>query len=598
MRGGKGRIRVYSVLGGMVLSLGLISAGYATSGIKEVESVPGPTRSGGAAALGLGDRTGSPVGGGASCSPCHSGGSFTPSLTIEVKDALNNVVTSYTPGDTYTIEYTVNAASGSPAGYGFQSLAISPTGGNPGAGTYGAINSPNSQITPSGGRDYFEHQGIQSAGFFSVDWTAPAAGFGQVDIYAIAVAVNGNGGTSGDQVTPGTTISLTEDVPTSIDFPGNPYCANESNPTPVVTGEQGGSFSAPAGLDLNSGSGQINLAGSTPGTYTVTYAGATQSATFDVTIHPTFTVSDAVTICSNETYQFGTQTLTSANAGLNTEVFQSINGCDSTVNLTLTIIQDITTSLSETICDNETFNFNGQSLDSSNAGLNTFVTTAASGCDSTVELTLTILPTETVQISETICPSETYDFNGQILDSSDVGLNTVTLTNVNGCDSVVDLTLNLTTIDTSVTQNGGLFTANQANAAYQWVDCDSNFAPIPGETGQSYTASMTITVAVEVTVGNCTETSSCYEIIFFGLDENSTSLLQVYPSPAKDVLFVKNISALSDVKSMEIVSVSGKQMSTLNGAQDQIDVANLPAGAYFLKVKHSNGEEVVRFMKQ
>ena len=55
------------------------------------------SRSGGAAANGLGDRTGSPLSS-STCSACHSGGSFSPAFTTVVKDAGQNPVTSYTPG--------------------------------------------------------------------------------------------------------------------------------------------------------------------------------------------------------------------------------------------------------------------------------------------------------------------------------------------------------------------------------------------------------------------------------------------------------------------------------------------------------------------
>lgn len=50
------------------------------------------------------------------------------------------------------------------------------------------------------------------------------------------------------------------------------YCKNGSNPTPTISGTPGGTFtSTPAGLSINSSTGQINVGASTAGTYTVTY---------------------------------------------------------------------------------------------------------------------------------------------------------------------------------------------------------------------------------------------------------------------------------------------------------------------------------------
>jgi len=58
----------------------------------------------------------------------------------------------------------------------------------------------------------------------------------------------------------------------SFDFVSSSFCVNESNPSPSFIANPGGTFSAPSGLSLlNSSSGKIDLANSTPGTYWLTY---------------------------------------------------------------------------------------------------------------------------------------------------------------------------------------------------------------------------------------------------------------------------------------------------------------------------------------
>ena len=68
------------------------------------------------------------------------------------------------------------------------------------------------------------------------------------------------------------------------------YCQSASNPSPTITGVAGGTFTSTAGLSINSSSGVINLTGSTPGTYTVTYTtpGPTcqGTSTTTITINP------------------------------------------------------------------------------------------------------------------------------------------------------------------------------------------------------------------------------------------------------------------------------------------------------------------------
>jgi hypothetical protein len=243
------------------------------------------SRSGGPAANGLGDRTGSPLSS-ATCSACHSGGSFSPSLAITVRDASSNTVTSYTPGQNYTIEFNVTAGTGTPGGYGMQAVAISPSSGNAQAGTMGAVISSNTQISLFNTRSYIEHLGINASGTFLVNWTAPASGFGTVSIHACGNTVNANGGTSGDQPTSSVLFSLSESVPSSIAYAQSSYCADETDPSPTIVGTSGGTFTAtPAGLSINSSSGEIDLSASTPQAYTVSYddgAGGTFTAAVTV----------------------------------------------------------------------------------------------------------------------------------------------------------------------------------------------------------------------------------------------------------------------------------------------------------------------------
>ena len=60
-----------------------------------------------------------------------------------------------------------------------------------------------------------------------------------------------------------------------------PVCANAANPSPTTVAgfTTGGTYSSAAGLSINASTGAINLAASTPATYTVTYAVAALGCT-------------------------------------------------------------------------------------------------------------------------------------------------------------------------------------------------------------------------------------------------------------------------------------------------------------------------------
>ena len=586
---------------GLVISFGLLSAGYSAKKMLRGEIityVPSPPRSNGAAVMGLGDRTGSPIGGaGSSCANCHGGGSFSPSISIDVKDAGLNSVTSYIPGNTYTIEYTVLAGSGSPSGYGMQGVALNPSNGA--AGNLFSPTTPNTQITSSGGVQYLEHQSMSATGSFQTSWTAPMAGSGAVSIYARGLALNGDGSTSGDDASTSVLFGLTETIPTTISFPGTPFCANELNQSPTQTGETGGAFSAPAGLIIDAGTGVIDISNSTIGTYQIDYAYSMGTTSFSITINPTYIETAVAAICSNETLIFGSQTLNASDVGLNTELFQSIDGCDSIVNLTLTVNTTSLTQESATICDNETLSWASQTLDASNAGLNTVVLSTVNGCDSTLEINLTVLPAYSETTTITICEGETFAFNGQTLDSTNAGLNTSTFQSANGCDSLVSLTLNIETIDAQVTVTSGQIAADQSGGAYQWLDCDNGNIEIVGATSQSFSPLASGNYAVEITIGNCSKTSACAEVtVFTSLHENNLSLISISPNPVKDVLHIENYNELLQVISIEIVDAFGKRALKVASKDETINISKLPAGTYFLTINHDAGQEVVKFIKR
>jgi len=111
------------------------------------------------------------------------------------------------------------------------------------------------------------------------------------------------------------TIQITITLAPSADFtyPQSDYCSDEANPLPSFSsGASAGTFSAtPSGLlFVNTATGEINLAATNPGTYTVTNdipasggcASATHSET--VSIYPAATVSAGqdASICSYEGY--------------------------------------------------------------------------------------------------------------------------------------------------------------------------------------------------------------------------------------------------------------------------------------------------------
>ena len=112
------------------------------------------------------------------------------------------------------------------------------------------------------------------------------------------------------------TISSEEDPTFSYGTLG--FCSADSDPTPTISGTSGGVFSSTSGLVINASTGVIDLSGSTPGTYGVTYttAGSTANAcvgslTKQIKVSATtadFNYGGSTTFCNNESNPVATIT--------------------------------------------------------------------------------------------------------------------------------------------------------------------------------------------------------------------------------------------------------------------------------------------------
>ena len=159
---------------------------------------------------------------------------------------------------------------------------------------------------------------------------------------------------------------------------------------------------------------------------------------------------------------------------------------------------------------------------------------------------------------------------------------THTLTNIGGCDSVVTLDLTINTVDNGITNSSPTLTATAAGAAYQWLDCDNNFAQITGETNQSFTATTSGNYAVEVTQNNCTDTSDCQTVTIIGLQENKTNAIHIYPNPTTGLLTIKGVEGIAS-----IYDIYGRLMLTTN--TNTLDISQAAMGIYFVRVLDEQG---------
>ena len=153
---------------------------------------------------------------------------------------------------------------------------------------------------------------------------------------------------------------------------------------------------------------------------------------------------------------------------------------------------------------------------------------------------------------------------------------------------------NLFSIELDLDDNGVLSTDLVGAETYQWY---FDFEPIPGAIGDIYRPTQEGTYYVEVTLSNCTATSSLY---FFEItsteDFNVSDQMDVFPSPGHDVVeFNLESTYIGGDYEINIIDTKGKKYSLDTGSllepkiHQNLDISHLPAGVYFVEFKSEKG---------
>ena len=126
-------------------------------------------------------------------------------------------------------------------------------------------------------------------------------------------------------------------------------------------------------------------------------------------------------------------------AGTHSDTLVSSFGCDSIVTRVLTVNPTYNVTSDSTVCDSELpLTWNG--VEFTSAGTQSATLQTVNGCDSVVAMTLTVNPTYNVTADSTVCDSELpLTWNG--VEFTAAATQSATLQTVNGCDSVVAMTL-------------------------------------------------------------------------------------------------------------------------------------------------------------
>jgi len=168
--------------------------------------------------------------------------------------------------------------------------------------------------------------------------------------------------------------------------------------------------------------------------------------------------------------------------------------------------------------------------------------------------------------------------------------------NVGQCSEFANLEIVVNSIDATTSLISETITANQADASYQWINCNENVA-IAGAVSQNFTATQNGDYAVIISIGDCSATSDCVTIDTLGVEDSRKEEFSIYPNPTASILYLQTPKN-TEVDSIVIFDVTGKKVIEKRNAISEINVEQLESGVYILHAYAGNKLFQDKFIKK
>lgn len=280
------------------------------------------------------------------------------------------------------------------------------------------------------------------------------------------------------------------------------------------------SYSICQGESVKVGNSTYKTAGTFKDTLTASN-GCDSIITTTIKVNPVLNQNVTKSICQGDSLKIGNQVF--KNTGNYKIVLKSIFGCDSTVNLTLSVSAIISQNQTIKLCQGESVKIGNNTYNTAGTYLDTLST--ASGCDSVLTTKIEILPAQSKNVTFNICAGASVKIGENVYNTS--GTYTNTLKNSNGCDSTIIATINVqqaisNTNDYIICQGDSIVINNKTYyLAGTFADtlrtsnrCDSIYNII----------NISISPELQLNLGN--DTTLCYEeIILIGTSTSAESYL-------------------------------------------------------------------------
>ena len=365
--------------------------------------------------------------------------------------------------------------------------------------------------------------------------------------------------------------------------------------------------------------GILTINGLNSGTYTFIYTvngymGVNDVSNFTITINPTLNVTENIELCSNA-FPFEWNGITITEAGTSSvNLISAVTGCDSIVTLNTSVLPTSSSSETVAICENDLpYEWNGLTI--GQAGSESVVlTSSVNGCDSIVTLNLLVNAIPTSSIDTLVCASQ-FPFSWNGLSINDFGAYEFVSTAANGCDSIANLSVSENQLSAPLVYSIGSVacpkdlvffevTDENTNAIYEWFGPNS-FSSSEVSNEFELTSNMVGTYGVSYTLNGCSSVTT-----YINLDIDNTFDYQSFEFPnfitangdgINDEINIEDFVGPCAQFTLTIRDRWGSEVFRQERGEGSfkglsVDDRQLPDGVYFYKLVFDQDEDVSGFL--
>jgi len=261
------------------------------------------------------------------------------------------------------------------------------------------------------------------------------------------------------------------------------------------------------------------------GTYVVLPADSLIPVTYILVELDEIVSDNDTTICLGQDVTLPDGTVVS-DEGIYVSTVVSVSGCDSVITTSLTVVTALVTDIVASICDGEVYTLPDGSTTAS-AGTYTYTLTSVGGCDSIVNIDLTVNDIYDSSLDVFICDGDSYILpDGSVVSTE--GTYDVTLTAVTGCDSTI--TTNISVGDTYDITMGPAICEGETYVLPDGASTGTaGTYTFPMMTTEGCDSIITVTLQVNPVYDETEEISICYGEVYTFPDGSSADTTGTYP---------------------------------------------------------------------